>query len=223
MADIDPDRYERMVRMTEARRTLKISPRLQELIYVAVDLQVAHLYPDGAEVHIVAAIDRGATVVEVVEAMEISAGLTYRSLSTSLAIVASTYGVTAADAATTDHQDLDLLRIWPDLGTAGERLLPEVLPSLIAYVSAPDREKTLSDEWRALITVAVLASPAISDDAAVGRATAWCRELGIEVEDVAQAIFCGSLIGTHSFTRGYPSLVAASRLDRDRYSLGIVD
>lgn len=49
-----------------------LDPKIQEFIYIAVDISTTHLYEPGFEIHLENARDHGATVPELVEVVEIA-------------------------------------------------------------------------------------------------------------------------------------------------------
>ncbi|GAA1827874.1 hypothetical protein GCM10009836_01990 [Pseudonocardia ailaonensis] len=57
-----------------------LDPKLRELIYIALDVSTAHLYPNGARSHLRNALALGATVDEIMEVLELTALVGYRSL-----------------------------------------------------------------------------------------------------------------------------------------------
>jgi alkylhydroperoxidase/carboxymuconolactone decarboxylase family protein YurZ len=57
-----------------------LDPRLRELIYMALDVSTAHLYPPGARAHIRNALTLGASAEEILEVFELVALVSYRSL-----------------------------------------------------------------------------------------------------------------------------------------------
>ncbi len=57
-----------------------LDPRLRELIYMALDVSTAHLYPPGARAHMRNALRLGATEEHILEVLELVALVGYRSL-----------------------------------------------------------------------------------------------------------------------------------------------
>lgn len=69
-----------------------LSPKLRELIYVAIDLSPTHLFTAGVGPHIENAIRYGATVGELVETLEVTALSGIASLRAAAPIVLDVYG-----------------------------------------------------------------------------------------------------------------------------------
>lgn len=57
-----------------------LGPKIRELIYVALDVSTAHLYPAGARAHMRNALALGATQDQILEVLELVALVSYRSL-----------------------------------------------------------------------------------------------------------------------------------------------
>jgi len=57
-----------------------LDSKLRELIYVALDVSTAHLYPNGTRSHLRNALSLGASLDEIMEVLELTALVGYRSL-----------------------------------------------------------------------------------------------------------------------------------------------
>jgi alkylhydroperoxidase/carboxymuconolactone decarboxylase family protein YurZ len=62
-----------------AERTV-LDPKIQEFVYIAVDISTTHLYEPGFEIHLENARDHGATVPELVEVIEIASEQGYDAI-----------------------------------------------------------------------------------------------------------------------------------------------
>lgn len=79
-----------------------LEPKVRELVYVAINSVTTHLFPDGLRVHVRNALAHGATPAEVVEVLELMAGIGIRSALAALPTIAdeaSPGGPGSADAA----------------------------------------------------------------------------------------------------------------------------
>jgi alkylhydroperoxidase/carboxymuconolactone decarboxylase family protein YurZ len=223
----DPIRFDLLTEKGKSDDRAIILPRgLRELIYVAVDMQVAHLYPDGAEIHMVAALDAGVSVGGIIEVLEIAATTVYDSFRVALPTILEIYEVSPQSISVEDLElrdaYIELYGWWPDGLDLAFKFKPDLVRSLLRLVSLPDRSVTLDPKWRALILLALYSSPPLTDRVATEQYVRKCRELGASVEEVFEAVYCGASIGYHSFTRGYPALLAAQQRGRDRRYLGIL-
>lgn len=70
---LDPDMFEAYLNFSVVGSQFgSLSEKLRELIYIAIDCVVTHLYVPGVEIHTRAALDAGASVEEVLSAIEIA-------------------------------------------------------------------------------------------------------------------------------------------------------
>ncbi|MDV8070606.1 carboxymuconolactone decarboxylase family protein [Rhodococcus sp. IEGM 1366] len=71
---LDPDMFEAYTNFSTVGPQFGSLPvKLRELIYIAIDCVVTHLYVPGVQIHTRAALDAGATVDEILSAIEIAA------------------------------------------------------------------------------------------------------------------------------------------------------
>ena len=70
----------------------ELSPKLRELIYIAIDLSPTHLFTAGVGPHIENAIRYGATTEEIVETLEVTALVGISSLRTAAPIIQEIFG-----------------------------------------------------------------------------------------------------------------------------------
>lgn len=70
----------------------ELSPKLRELIYIAIDLSPTHLFTAGVGPHIENAFRYGATTEEIVETLEVTALVGISSLRTAAPIIQDVFG-----------------------------------------------------------------------------------------------------------------------------------
>ncbi|MFO1188278.1 MAG: carboxymuconolactone decarboxylase family protein [Alphaproteobacteria bacterium] len=76
MLEMDPDFFKACLDFTAVPwRNGKLSPKIKEFVYIAVDAATTHLYEPGLKLHIRKALKLGATPQEVMEVLECSAVL----------------------------------------------------------------------------------------------------------------------------------------------------
>jgi alkylhydroperoxidase/carboxymuconolactone decarboxylase family protein YurZ len=225
MRAYDRARFDVMSSRATGKDGSALAPRIRALIYVAADLQTAHLYPDGAELNMREAMKHGATVEEISEVLGIAATTTYQPFARCLRAALREFELDGDAAPTDAHESLrrafadywGFVPEWLDFAIA---VLPGIVPGLLSYVSMPQRAPALDEKARALIFVGLNASPPISDVDAVAQWGRRCKEAGATAAEIAEAVAAGAMIGTHSFTRGYPVLHFALQDHRDRHNLG---
>ena len=73
LADMDPDWTERyMTTATQPWRSEVLSPKVIELLCIAVDAACTHMYAPGVQRHIRAALDLGVTGEEILEVLKLT-------------------------------------------------------------------------------------------------------------------------------------------------------
>ncbi len=225
MRAYDRARFDVMSSRATGKGGSALAPRTRALIYVAVDLQTAHLYPDGAELNMREGLSHGATVEEISEVLGIAATTTYQPFAHCLRAALRDFRLDGDAAPADTHESLrhafaDYYGFVPEWLDFAIGVLPDIVPGLLSYVSMPERARALDEKTRALIFVGLNASPPISDVDAVAQWGRRCKEAGATAAEIAEAVAAGAMIGTHSFTRGYPVLHFALQDHRDRHDLG---
>jgi alkylhydroperoxidase/carboxymuconolactone decarboxylase family protein YurZ len=171
------------------------------------------------------AMRNGATVAEIVDTLELAGSETYRSFWGALSIARSELGdedlpplpdelAEFTDAYRERHGH------WPQWLDVAVRTAPALVPLIVRYISIPDRPFALDPKSRALILLALYASPTTADAEGVRSSTALSRDAGASPAEIYEAICLGSLNGTHSFSRGYMVLQQSLATDKDRSGLG---
>jgi alkylhydroperoxidase/carboxymuconolactone decarboxylase family protein YurZ len=74
--DSSPDFFEAYMKFSSVPwKTGTLSPKMRELIYIAIDSATTHLYEPGLRVHIQNALKYGATVHEIMEVYQLTSVL----------------------------------------------------------------------------------------------------------------------------------------------------
>ena len=212
MIALDPEWVERYLAFVCAPNDSgRISMRLTQLIYVAIDAVPSHLYPKGIGTHAELALDLGATPAQVIETLEIAASLTELTPATALPILAEELaargegagdgdsGPLAAKFAPISKTSPEWLKIAADLGPG----CAEALVDLVAY---PWRRGALPPKERALIAIACHASPAVLAVDGIRLHVREALTLGVTGEEIAEVIYLASGTGIHSLAVGAPIL-----------------
>jgi alkylhydroperoxidase/carboxymuconolactone decarboxylase family protein YurZ len=183
-----------------------ISPKLRELVWLAVDALVTHLYPSGLELHIRGALREGATPWEVLEALQIASAASNRAYRPAAAIVHEEALAAGAGG--------DAPVIWPAPATdIALRLTPEYVAALAAMDDLPAGETPMAPRERELVALALCGSPALADMDGVRRHARRALELGADQAELLGALQLTGGIGLHAFSLGVPIL--AQVLDGD--------
>ena len=164
----------------------KLPEKLKHLIWTAVDAVVTHLYAPGAILHAQEAMENGASVAEVMD--------TFR-----LACIPATRGLDVAYpllAAALAKKQGGQKKSGEDVAM---NLSPEFTMAYDAFI-AGQTPGGLDDRSRCLITLAVVSNPATLDRAATERTIQQALDMGIDAEEILEAMEVASLIATHAFS-----------------------
>jgi len=164
----------------------KLPEKLKHLIWTAVDAVVTHLYAPGAILHAQEAMDNGASVAEVMD--------TFR-----LACIPATRGLDVAYpllAAALAKKQGGQVQGGADVAM---NLSPEFTKAYDTFI-AGKTPGGLDERSRCLITLAVVSNPATLDRAATEHTIQQALDMGIDAEEILEAMEVASLIATHAFS-----------------------
>ena len=218
MKSLAPVAYERMMAYYAAVHVPgHLSDKLRHLLWIAVDAVPTHIYTPGIELHARMAMDHGATLAEIAEALEIASTLCERSHVHALPAVieaARAAGLKVPD--TSGELDEQQRRIrdayvardgaWPPGLDLALRLMPDYLAAQLKMNHSPAVPGGLDAKSRALIFVAVYACPATLDVDAVRHHAGRCIALGATVEELIEVVQAASGISVHAFSLGMPAV-----------------
>jgi alkylhydroperoxidase/carboxymuconolactone decarboxylase family protein YurZ len=218
-----PEHFVRLMKFYEASQAPSpFSFKLRHLLWVAVDAVPSHLYAPGIELHARLAIEHGATVAEVFEALEIASTSCERSFTHALPVVievARAAGVAVPDTKRALTAEQEAVRAafvaregtWPSSLDLALHLLPDYLGAQLHMNHAAPALGGLDARSRALIFLAVYACPAMLDLEAVRHHARCCIDHGATTEELIEALKCASGIGIHAFSMGAPAVTNALR------------
>lgn len=221
MKQLAPERHARLMKFYAASQSPGLlSPKLRHLLWIAVDAVPTHIYPPGIELHARLALDHGATVAEVVEALEIATTICERSFVHALPAVieaAREAGAAVPDTARSlsgaerEIRDAYVARdgAWPSGLDLALRLLPDYLGAQLRMNHGAGLPGGLDARSRALIFLAIHACPATLDMAGVRHHARRCLELGATTGELVEAVQCASGIGIHAYSMGMPAVNGA--------------
>jgi alkylhydroperoxidase/carboxymuconolactone decarboxylase family protein YurZ len=193
-----------------------------ELIYIAVDAAVNHLYTGGLEMHVKMAMDKGATEAEILEVIQLTMLAAHSTHTTGIPILidelsragkldprlarpltAEQEAAKQAYVSTTGH--------WPDGADFLLRLAPGFARAFLAYGEIPYREGPLSPKMKEFVCIAVFASPVAPQPGPLRQHIRRALEVGATAEEIADILQLSSAIAIHTCVAAIPALVAVSQ------------
>lgn len=187
-----------------------LSPRMRELIYVAVDTSTTHMFAQGLEIHVRAALAVGCTASELIEVMQIATMQGLDSVTAGMAILAEEATLPDGDAAPILDRYAAVFGDRPDWLAAVARITPGYAEALVALLETADRHGTLSAKERALIRLALAASPTHLDREAMRVEIRRALAAGADVAELTQVFQLVAHLGIHACVDGVPMIVAAA-------------
>lgn len=220
LLEVDPELLVKVHRHMVAAERGPLSKSFRHLIFATVDSVVTHLYPRGIGVHARTAMEHGATLRHVVEALEISAVVSNRGYSVVLPLVVeelekSGYSVVAADEAHSSEirrRYESRVGEWQGWMDVALDYCPDALEALLELGygrSGRDRREEgdgLDLKQRALLFLAASGCPALADVEAVRSHTRQALKLGASPEEIMQTVKVANVIGLHPIVEGIPQL-----------------
>lgn len=227
MKEVAPEALARVMKLYDRDNWPGLLPsNLRHLLWIAVDAVPTHLYPPGIELHARMALQHGATVAQVVEALEIATSVCERSLVHTLPAVLEAARAAGYPIPKTDRplsQEQQRLRAqyearegtWPAGLDLALQLVPEFLRGEFAMCHDAVLAGGLDPKWRAMIMLAVYSCPAVLDTEAVKLHTKRCLELGATTEELVEVVLSACGISVHAYSLGMPEVKTALRAIAD--------
>jgi len=214
MIELDPEWVERYLAFVCApNESGRISMRLTQLIYVAIDAVPSHLYPKGIGTHAELALKLGATPDELIETLEIASSLTQLSPATALPILAEELRAHGTPAPADHNARTALAEAYraisdepPDWLDSAADVAANCVAPLVEMISHPWKRSALPPKERAFIALACNAAPAVLAVDGIRRHIREALSLGATGEEIAEVICLASGIGIHSLAVGAPIL-----------------
>ena len=214
LLEVDPDLLLKVHRLMLAAESGPLAKSFRHLIFVTVDSVVTHLYPRGIGVHARIAMDNGASLLQVVQALEIASIASNRGYSVVLQAVAEELAKSGPPRGSIQSaQDLrcrfeSRVGEWQDWMDVAARHCPDALEALLDIGYGREAGSSLDPKQRALLMLAASASPALADETAARGHTRQALAQGASHDEVLQTVKMAGLIGLHPLVEGIPQVRA---------------
>ena len=201
-------------------RTGPLSARMRELIYIAVDGSTTHLFRAGLEIHIAIALDAGCSAGELVEVLQMAAMQGLDSVALGMTILQEELAARGGPLAVAEPSppagsEAALRRYAAAAGGAPDwialmaRLSPEWLEALAALLETAERGSALNRREKALIRLALAASPTHLDPGAVRAALREALDGDVPLAEIAEVFQLVAHLGLHACSEGVPAIQRA--------------
>ena len=201
-----------------------LDAKTKELIYIAMDGAITHMYLPGMKRHMIHAIDDiGITPGEIMETLIITSTIGASAYAVGFPILMErlqAHGfadvpveLTAEQAALKDRF-IALNKYWSDTLESVLRHDVEIFEAYLDYMSASQVKKTLEPKIRELLFVAVNAAPTTLNAVEIERHIDLALEYGATKEELLEVFEVVCCLGIHTVLEGTPLLNEI--LDRQR-------
>src|SRR5580698_9900785 len=218
LLDIAPDYFEAYAKLSSVPwKTGTLSPKVKELLYIAIDASTTHMYEPGLRVHIRNALRYGATRDEIMEVYQ---------LTSSIGVHAVTMGVPAlldvmkqagkddvAGKPLTAHQEklkaafIANRGYWSPMWDGVLALSPDFFEAYAEFSSVPWQTGTLEPKIRELVYVAVDAAATHLYEPGARIHMENALKLGATPEEIMEVLALVSVLGIHTIAMGLPMLL----------------
>jgi alkylhydroperoxidase/carboxymuconolactone decarboxylase family protein YurZ len=202
-------------------RTGPLSPRLRELIYVAIDTSTTHMFGQGLAIHIRRALQIGCTPIELIEVMQLATAQGLDSVAVGVDLIAEEMeaaGIVSPQlemSVTAQMQALkrdyvDQFGDWPRWCERLLRLAPDYFKEMTALLAAPSVTGALDQKTRTLVSLALAAAPTHLDRDTMRMHIRRALRQGATAEELLEVMQLVAHLGIHACVIGVPLIVEAA-------------
>jgi len=202
-----------------------LTPRLRELLYVAVDASSTHMFGDGLKIHTRLAIAHGATAHDVIETLQLATAQGLEGVTMGVDILVEELKAAGHDTGfletplTPPQEQLKAeytsrFGDWPAFADHLLRLQPAYFEVMTELLAAPEATGALSMKERALIAVGLNACLTHQNPAGTRLHIARALREGATKEEILQILQMTAHLGIHACVIGVPMLVDAIEAKR---------
>lgn len=195
----------------------KLSAKVRELIFIAVDAAATHMYLPGVDQHIRAALDAGATPAEIMETIELTTNIGIHAMNIGMPILVDVLAerqLLPADRTLTPEQEklksefIEKRGYWTAFWKPILEFAPETFEAFLNMSAVPWETGVLEPKIKELIYIAY-------DSAATHLYSGGLRlhinqalDYGATIDEIVGTMEIASCIGIHSATTATPILSA---------------
>jgi alkylhydroperoxidase/carboxymuconolactone decarboxylase family protein YurZ len=202
-------------------RTGTLSPRIRELIYVAIDSSTTHMFAQGLAIHIRMALQCGCTSIELIEVMQLATTQGLDSVAVGVDLIVEEMDAAGilppqlkmpetAEMLALKRAYVDQCGDWPGWCERLLRLAPEYFKEMTALLAAPSVTGALDHKTRSLISLALAAAPTHLDRDAMRAHIRRALRQGATVEELVEVMQLVAHLGIHACVIGVPLIMEAA-------------
>ena len=202
-------------------RTGPLPARARELIYVAVDTSTTHMFGQGLDIHVRAALAAGCSVAELIEVMQLATAQGLDSVRSGIGIVVEALAAAGqgggidvrplSDAEAALRADFEgRFGDWPAWCDRLVRRDSDYFAAMTKVLDGPSLTGALDSKTRALISFALAASPTHLDRDAMREHADRAIRAGATGAELLEVLQLVAHLGIHAAVIGVPMIVAAA-------------
>ena len=226
--DLAPDFFEAYSNLSSVPwKHASLSPKVKELLYIAIDSATTHLYEPGLRVHIRNALRHGATRDEIMEVYQLTASLGVHTITMGVPALMDAMRETGRGAEveprplTPRQQALKAAFIanrgyWSAIWDGVLALSPDYFEAYAAFSSVPWTTGTLEPKIREFVYIAIDASTTHLYEPGTRIHMANALKLGATPAEIMEVLALTSVLGIHTVSVGLPVLLDELQKAADR-------
>jgi alkylhydroperoxidase/carboxymuconolactone decarboxylase family protein YurZ len=217
--ELSPDYFEAYLKFSSVPWTAgTLSPKVKELIYIAIDASTTHLYAPGLRVHIRNAMKYGASRDEIMEVYQLTSVLGIHTITSGVPALLDEMRKSGRDTGventelTPEQEALKQQFIanrgyWSELWDGLIRLSPEFFAAYMEFSSVPWLHGTLEPKVRELIYIAIDSATTHLYEPGLRVHIRNALGYGATVAEIMEVYQLTSVLGVHTLTMGVPVLL----------------
>jgi alkylhydroperoxidase/carboxymuconolactone decarboxylase family protein YurZ len=219
LLDIAPDFFAAYSRLSSVPwKSGTLSPKVKELIYIAIDSSTTHMYEPGLRVHIRNALRHGATRDEIMEVYQLTSVLGVHTITMGVPLLLQAMRAAGRDAEistgplTPRQEKLKAEFIanrgyWSELWDGVLALSPDYFEAYAEFSSVPWKTGTLEPKVRELIYVAIDAATTHLYEPGTKVHIENALKQGATPAEIMEVLELTSVLGIHTIALGLPALL----------------
>ena len=197
-----------------------LSPKICELIYVALDGSATHLFRPGLALHMRLALEKGASAQEIIDVLRLATaqgldgchvgiGILVEELSAAGLDTPAGKAELSAEQKALRENYVGLFGDWPDFCDQWLRLDPGYFALMLDLLAGNSRAGGLDDQSRCLISLALNACFTALRPDGLRQQIRRALQLGIDKAQIMQVLQMTAHLGVHACAVGVPILLEA--------------
>lgn len=195
-----------------------LSPKMRELIYVALDGSATHLFRSGLALHMQLALESGATAQEIVDVLRLATAQGLEGCYVGVGILAEELALAGLDSdqATLTNEQKALREAyvaqfgdWPDFIDLWLRADPGYFAAMLDLLAGGRRAGGLDEQSSCLITLALNGCFTALNPHGLRLQIRRALRLGIDRREILQVLQMTAHLGVHACAIGVPILMDA--------------